>query len=190
MRDALRAGARIAGLAAVFTLIPRPASAHAVGPGAGVEIELLVVAAVVSLVGIARLSSSESRQWAAWAIIAAGLALGALSVALPRLGGPARPDATVAIVAPRDGTTVPAGEPVELRVEVMGGSVARSPADAEKGHLHLYLDGALRRMPYSTTAEVTLTPGAHDLTVEYVDPRHVSYDPPIAATVEVEATPS
>ena len=187
MRDVLRASARIAGLAAVFTLLPRPASAHAVGPGAGVEIELLVVAAVVSVVGIARLSSSESRPWVAWAIIAVGLALGALSVALPRLGGPARPDATVAIVAPRDSTTVPAGEPIELRVDVVGGSIARSPTDADKGHLHLYLDGELRQMPYSATAEVTLTPGVHDITVEYVDPQHLSYQPPIVATVEVEA---
>lgn len=58
-----------------------------------------------------------------------------------------------------------------------------------EGYLPLYLDGDLWRMPYSTTAKITLTPGVHDLKVESVDPRHVSYDPPIAAAVEVEATP-
>ena len=171
-------------------LTPQPVLAHAVGPGAGVEIELLVLAAVVTVLGIARLSTTEARVWVAWTVIAAGVALGALSVALPRIGEPDRPDATVTILAPRDGATVPAGEPVELRVEVNGGSIARSPTDTEKGHLHLYLDGELQRMPYSTTADVTFQPGVHDLTVEYVDPQHISYDPPIVATVEVEAAAS
>jgi hypothetical protein len=182
-----RARATLASTAGLVLVTPRPALAHAVGPGAGVEIELLVLAAAVTVVGISRLSTTESRAWVAWTIIGVGVALGALSVALPRIGGPSRPDATVAILAPRDGATVPAGEPVELRIEVDGGSIARSPTDTEKGHLHLYLDGELQQMPYSTTAAVTLEPGVHDLTVEYVDPQHISYDPPVVTTVEVEA---
>jgi hypothetical protein len=186
-RAAIRAVARIVGLAAAFLLLPLPARAHTVGPGAGLEIELLLVGCAVLVVGVVALRSKRSRPWIGWGVVGTGLVLGALSVIVPQLGSTPRPGAKVAIVSPEDGSTVSSGQPVEIRVAVTGGSVARSPNDTSRGHLHLYLDGVLQQMPYSTTAEVTLKPGIHDITVEYVDPQHVSFDPPILATVELEA---
>jgi hypothetical protein len=178
---------RIIGLAGGFLLLPLPARAHTVGPGAGVEIELLVAGVVILIFGVTRLNSEKTRPWVAWSVIGVGLVLGTLSIVLPRLGAPSRPDATVAIVSPDNGSSVPAGEPVEVKVQLTGGTIAQSATETDKGHLHLYLDGELQQMPYSTSAEVTLQPGVHDLTVEYVDPRHISYDPPILTSIELEA---
>jgi hypothetical protein len=42
-------------------------------------------------------------------------------------------------------------------------------------------------MPYSTRTEVTLPPGPHELRVEYVDSRHVSFNPEVSWTVYVTA---
>jgi hypothetical protein len=42
-------------------------------------------------------------------------------------------------------------------------------------------------MPYSTEAEIILDPGTHEIRVEYVDFRHVSYAPEVSATIQVTA---
>ena len=91
----------------------------------------------------------------------------------------------VNIVAPEDGAQVPAGE-VEIRVEVENGSLAMSPTD-RGGHLHLYVDDELMQMPYSDTATVDLGAGQHELRVEYVDERHISYTPPVQDVANVVA---
>lgn len=73
-----------------------------------------------------------------------------------------------------------------MRVDLGGADIASSPDD-DGGHLHLYVDGELQQMPYSTTMQVRLKPGAHEIEVEYVDEEHVSYDPPFTARVSVRA---
>jgi hypothetical protein len=100
--------------------------------------------------------------------------------------GEPRPDVTLLLATPDPGTRVPANEPVPVNVEVVGGKVARSPTDSG-GHLHLSVDGTLEQMPYGTRAEVRLSPGTHLLRVEYVDNKHVSYKPPIAVEVRIDA---
>jgi hypothetical protein len=90
---------------------------------------------------------------------------------------PTASNATVRIVEPTRGAEVFSDRPVEVAVQLTNGSIARSPSDPSGGHLHLYEDGRLQQMPYSTEAEVTLTPGAHELRVEYVDSQHVSFSP-------------
>ena len=64
----------------------------------------------------------------------------------------------------------------------------KTPLRHVRGHLHLYVDGKLQQMPYSTRTEVTLPPGPHELRVEYVDSRHVSFNPEVSWTVYVTAT--
>jgi hypothetical protein len=118
----------------------------------------------------------------------AAVALGALSFAIPQLNEPDRPsNVSLAIVSPNPGATVPAGKQVKVEVALTGASLARSATDADKGHLHIFVDGQLQQMPYSTSTNVTFDPGAHQLVVEYVDPQHVSYDPPIQTSVRLTA---
>jgi hypothetical protein len=175
-------------LAAVIWLLPAPAYAHAVGPGSGVEIELLMVAGAVLFFGVKLRSQKTAKPWAPWAVMALGVGLGVLSFALPQINKPTRPaNISIQIASPEQGEAVPAGEPVQVRVDLTGVSIARSPTDTNKGHLHIYVDGQLQQMPYSTNARVTLKPGTHEVAVEYVDPQHVSYDPPIRTSVQVEA---
>lgn len=42
-------------------------------------------------------------------------------------------------------------------------------------------------MPSTLTTEVELEPGEHELRVEYVDPDHASYDPPVEQRITVTA---
>jgi hypothetical protein len=72
---------------------------------------------------------------------------------------------------------------VKIQIALEGASIARSVSDRGKGHLHIHVDGTLQQMSYSTSTEVTLPPGNHELMVEYVDPQHASYDPPIQTAV-------
>jgi hypothetical protein len=92
----------------------------------------------------------------------------------------------VSFASPQDGATVPANEPFEVEIDLEGGELAASASDAG-GHLHIFADGSVLSMPSTTTAEVTLEPGEHELKVEYVDIQHASYDPPVQETITVTA---
>ena len=167
--------------------VPTPAYAHAVGPGSGVEIELLLVAGAVLVFGYTLRSSENAKPWLPWVVMIVGAGLVALSFALPQLTKPSRPsNVSLEIVSPTSGERLPAGRPVEIDVALSGATVARSASDTGKGHLHIYVDNQLQQMPYSTSTTVRLKPGSHRLTVEYVDPQHVSYSPPIATSTRVD----
>jgi hypothetical protein len=116
-----------------------------------------------------------------------GIAALGLGLVIDASPGPTASGATVRIVEPFAGDEVPAGRPIDIRVEVENGSIARSPADATGGHLHLYVNGVVQRMPYATETRITLAPGLHELRIEYVDSRHVSFSPEVSTTIEVEA---
>lgn len=178
-------------LVAFLVLIPAPAYAHAVGPGAGVEIELLLVAGAVLFFGFRLRSSPRVKGWVPGVTMGAAVVLGAIAVALPTAPSSSRPsNVSLRIVSPADGDRVPAGSPFEVQASVRGATVARSASDVGKGHLHVYVDGQLQQMPYSTTTEVKLPQGEHEIGVEYVDPQHVSYSPPIQNFVVVTAAVS
>jgi hypothetical protein len=174
-------------LAALLVFVPTPAYAHAVGSGAGVEIELLLVAVAVLFLGFRLRSAANAKPAAPWVAIGAGVALAILAFALPQVTQSSKSsDASLRIVSPTDGAELAAGKPVAIEVDVRGGTVATSPTDTGKGHLHIYVDGELQQMPFSTSAEVRLPAGEHDITVEYVDADHVSFDPSVQASVTVE----
>jgi hypothetical protein len=119
-----------------------------------------------------------------WALFIAGAILIALAFIVPSLEGGT--DAEVGFAFPQDGATVPANEPFDVEIDLTGGELASSPSDSG-GHLHIFVDGSVISMPSTTTAEVTLEPGEHELRVEYVDIQHASYDPPIQETITVTA---
>lgn len=178
---------RVAVLAVtVSVLAPSPALAHGTGGssgGSGISLPLLLVG--VALVAGGYAARSKLPGPVAWGAVAVGVALGVGSFFAGGNGGE-RPDVHIAIARPAAGATVSAGEPVEVRVEV-DGDLATDASDKTGGHLHLFVDGELQQMPYAATGEVTLEPGPHTLTVEYVDNEHLSYDPSIQDSVDVTA---
>jgi hypothetical protein len=177
---------RGAALAAILLLVPAPAYAHAVGPGSGVELELLLVAGVV-LVGGFKLRSTPGRFAAGNILITLGALGVAAALVVPSFGSsePKSTSARIAIVSPSNGEEVEAGT-VDVQVDVKNATVAES-ADAEGGHIHIFVDEEMVSMPYTTDSTVDLKPGEHSITVEYVDTEHMSFDPPVTATVTVEA---
>jgi hypothetical protein len=174
----------------LLLLVPGSALAHVGGSGeqaASMWNFVLLLAGIVSVsVGVA-LKGARTPKWASSTLFVGGIGL-ALAGLFADIGGSGdRPEARVAVMAPEVASIVPAGQPVKVTAALQGARLATSPQDTEGGHLHLYVDRKLQQMPYSNEATVTLEPGRHELTVEYVDPRHVSYDPPIDDTVVVTA---
>ena len=117
-----------------------------------------------------------------------GIALFGLGLVVDASPGPTSSNASVRIITPGSGDEVRAGQPVDVEVELDNATIALSPSDTSGGHLHLYVDGQLRQMPYSTDARITLDPGPHEIRVEFVDFRHLSFSPEVATTIAVTAT--
>lgn len=179
---------RAAALATAILVLPAPAYAHVAGPGAGVEIELLLFGVALLVLGFFLRSSRTGKPWLALLVALAGLGLAGGAFALPRLGEDERSsNAVVQITEPRQGAVVQSGKPVRVKVRLQNGSLATTPTSKTGGHLHLFVDGKLQQMPYSTQARVNFEPGRHSLMVEYVDAQHVSFEPRVLAEVDVTA---
>jgi hypothetical protein len=52
-----------------------------------------------------------------------------------------------------------------------------------EGHIHLYLDGSLVSMTTALDAQVTASPGQHELRAEFVAVDHSPFQPRVLATV-------
>ena len=151
-----------------------------------VNVPFLIAGGLVAAVGILVWALKKGGRWAAPVAVGAGVVVLALGFIIPPgVGGS---DAAVSIVTPDNGEQVWADR-VRIKVAVQNGTIATSPQDTEGGHLHLYVDGQLQQMPYADQVDITMTPGTHRLRVEYVDNRHIPFDPPVDATVTVEAVP-
>jgi hypothetical protein len=165
-----------------------PILAHVLSGGGPLNVVLLLAGAALAVGGI-RLKDRRPAA-ATWGrvLLWSGIALFALGLILDAGPAPTSSRAAVRFVEPTDGAEVPADAPVPVVVEVRNGVLALSADDANGGHLHLFVDGQVRRMPYANRTEITLTPGGHELTVEYVDARHASFSPRVSATIRVTAT--
>jgi hypothetical protein len=148
------------------------------------QIALLVAAGVAFVGAFVFRSVKPDKIGPPWGLFIAGVILVVLGLVVPRLQGGT--DADVGFATPRDGATVPANEPLEIEIDLEGGELAAS-GSSSGGHLHIFVDGSVISMPSTTTAEVTLEPGEHELKVEYVDILHASYDPPVQETISVTA---
>lgn len=148
------------------------------------QMALLIAAGVAFVGAFVFRSVKPDKIGPPWALFIAGAILIVLAFVVPALSGGT--DAKVAFASPQDGATVPANEPIEVEIDLEGGELATSASDAG-GHLHIFVDGSVISMPSTTTAEVTLEPGKHELRVEYVDIQHASYDPPVQETITVTA---
>lgn len=166
----------------------KPILAHVLSGGGPLNVVLLLLGACLALAGVRLRERNESAGTLGRVLTVLGIALFGLGLVVDASPGPTGSSAAVRIVQPRSGDEVPAGQPVDVEVQLKNGTIALSPSDTNGGHLHLYVDGRPQQMPYSTDARITLDPGTHEIRVEYVDFRHVSFSPEVATTIEVSAT--
>jgi hypothetical protein len=138
----------------------------------------LIVAGVLALIaGVALLATK--RSGAAYATLGLAVLLLGGAFAFPQVDQEVEDLPRVSFTQPTDAAEVPAAE-FTVEVQVV------NPVPG--GHLHLYVDDKLLQMTDSGTIDVSTTPGTHQLRVEYVDDRHISYTPPIQDEIEVHAT--
>ncbi len=166
----------------------KPILAHVLSGGGPLNVVLLLLGACLALAGVRLRERKQSAGTLGRVLTVLGIALFGLGLVVDASPGPTASNAAVRIVRPRSGDEVPAGQPVEVEVQLENGTIALSPSDTNGGHLHLYVDGKLQQMPYSTDARITLDPGTHEIRVEYVDFRHLSFSPEVGTTIEVTAT--
>ena len=161
--------------------------AHTVGAVGGVEIELFLLAVGFLVAAFFFRPSQVGNARTAVVCLVIGIGLAVASFAVPRFSPAQTTNAKVQIVSPASGAEVPARQPVTIRIEVSNGEVATSTKDTKGGHLHVFVDDQLQSMPYSTNTKVTLTPGDHEIKIEYVDSQHLSFAPPVVDTIQVTA---
>lgn len=111
-----------------------------------------------------------------------GSAEGARSVPAPsashahRVASPVR----IAIVAPASNEVIP-GSTLHVTLTVSGGTISQgsaAPVSPTVGHLHLYLDGRLISMSYTTSTDLPVDPGSvNSLYAEWVASDHRSFTP-------------
>lgn len=102
------------------------------------------------------------------------------------------PRVTLRVLSPTEGEVVHAGSPIpvllQLKAAVLVPPTTQSfstPPPSNAGHIHILVDG---RLVQSTgQARVTLAPGRHSVSAEFVDPYHRSFSPRIIDTVHVVA---
>jgi hypothetical protein len=154
--------------------------AHTLGSG-GPEIEMLLIGGAVVVLGVVFFVQKSTKPAVPVVLVLAGLLVAAGSFLV---GGPeAAPAgaASVTIVAPEDGATVPAGaEGVELSSDF-------EAEDAGVGHLHVFVDGELVSMPATATPQIELEPGEHRVMVELTQANHASFEPKVTDEITVTA---
>jgi len=102
------------------------------------------------------------------------------SQSVPESYGP-RPSspAMLTITAPVNGATV-TGSSVHVSMTLTGAtitSVTTASISPTLGHIHLYVDGSLTSMNYSTEEDLPVTPGSYVLRAEFVAADHAPFDP-------------
>jgi hypothetical protein len=168
--------------------------AHTFGEG-GPDVELIVFGAALLVLGIVFFVQKSAKPVVSLVLVLASFALvaGAFTLdtgdATEASGPGVTSEAEVVIVEPSDGEVVEAGAPLQLEVEVEGGTLVEGVTsdDPTEGHLHIFVDGALVDMPSSASSMIELEPGTHELTVEFTQADHRSFEPRVLATIELVA---
>lgn len=122
---------------------------------------------------------------AALAVAACGSGAGTLAptAATPTGGASSGPrpssPATVAIVAPANGTAV-AGTSVHVILSLTGATIVTATTTAiqpDQGHVHLYVDNVLVSMNYGLEQDLPVHPGTYVLKAEFVAADHAPFNP-------------
>ena len=163
---------------------------HALGGAGGPELEFLILSGACLFLGVFFFFQKNVKPQASVVllVVAIGLAVGAFAV---DTGGGSSP-ATISIVEPQDGDTVPAREELILSVEIEDGELTTDTeaTDPSLGHLHIYVDGQLVSMPSTEQPPIPadrLPPGEHEITVEFTQANHEQFEPRILDEITVTA---
>jgi hypothetical protein len=155
--------------------------AHTLGAG-GPEIEFLIVAVAMLVLGIVFFIQKSVKPAVPVILVVGAFAMTAGAFAA---GGSddssagSSDEISISIASPEDGSTVPAGEPVTVEVALEGAP--------EGGHFDVRVDGDIATMTPESNPQVTFDAGEHVLSVEYVNARHQSFDPPVDTEITVTA---
>ena len=168
--------------------------AHTLGTS-GPDLELILIAGAMAVLGIVFFFQKAVKPAVSIGLIVLAVVAGAFAFALggeeqaetqearEAEGGASPEGASITIVAPQDGATVPANEPVEITYEIDPGGL---PSD-QLGDMHVYVDGELQSMQMGDVLEVELEPGTYKLGVEAAQPNHASFDPMVLDEIELTA---
>src|SRR3954451_13264697 len=140
--------------------------------------------------GVARMPSPV-----AWGLLGIAPIILVASIVVPQWFGPQiasgprpRSTATLSFVKPKPGTTV-SGKDLTVELDLEGGRIVEQTTTnitPDTGHIHVYLDGQLLSMTYGVEQDIDvgyLSPGAHDLTAEYVAADHAPFSPRVITRV-------
>lgn len=87
--------------------------------------------------------------------------------------------ATLSITSPADGSTV-SGSTIHVVVDLQGAQVVQATSSnisPDRGHVHLYIDGALQYMQYSLSQDFPVHPGVYTIKAEFVASDHFPFNP-------------
>jgi len=102
------------------------------------------------------------------------------SISVPESFGP-RPasPATLTITTPQNGATL-SGPTVHVSMDLENATITSATTASISptlGHIHLYVDGALTSMNYSTEEDLPVTPGTYAIKAEFVASDHAPFSP-------------
>jgi hypothetical protein len=167
--------------------------AHVFSSSGGPDVELLIAAFGAGVLGIVFFMQKAVKPQVSVVLLLVAVALGITAFSL---GGesesganPPAPDVTLTFITPTNEETVPAGEDIEVTVDIEGGQLVTDPNSTVEGggHLHIYVDGVNVSMPTTETSEIELERGVHVISAAFVSPDHHPFDPPIIEEIEVTA---
>lgn len=112
---------------------------------------------------------------------------------------------SVAIVEPKDGAQVTS--PFKVKMAVSGLAVRKAgedPNDKKSGHFHILIDSPAlaegqvipaddKHVHFGkgqTETDLSLTPGPHEITVQFADGAHRAYNATLATTIHVVVKPT
>lgn len=158
--------------------------AHAVHTSGGPQMEYLVIAGAMLLLGVLLYIQRSAPPAVSVALGVVALALGSGAFFIGE--SPAAEGRSIVITSPAPGDVVPADKPVPIEFVLHGAKLASSPTSKDGGHLHVLVDGFVYDMPFRDP-RVEFDRGAHTLTLEFVDAEHKPYQPPVKDEIEVTA---
>jgi len=154
--------------------------AHGAVVEGGPALEILLVGGALIAIGVMFFFQKAAGPFASLVFVVIGAAVVVGGFAFSG-DGASSSGIDVHITSPADGTLVRAGRPITIDVDLVGAELGTS------GHLHVFIDGRLASMPSSTSPTVTVPPGEHVISVEYVNIDHGPLDPPVTDKVQVTA---
>jgi hypothetical protein len=103
----------------------------------------------------------------------------------PAPGPRPRSTSTITIVSPAPGEQL-SGTALHVRIRLAGGTIVPQTSlnlTPDQGHIHLSVDGKVVSMAYGVEQDVTVEPGTHLLTAEFVATDHFPFNPRVLKTV-------